>query len=46
MNMNGWDVISLVTISLVNAAIQAQGSLPTNMQVTTDTLTMQAGFGT
>ena len=44
-NMDGWDVLSLVTISFVNTAIRVQGSSPTDMQVLTDTLAVQAEFG-
>ena len=45
MDMGDWDVISLVTVPFVNAAIQAQSSSPTQMQVSTDTMAVQAGFG-
>ena len=46
MNMNEWDIVSVVTISFVNAAIQAQRSSPSNMQVSNGTLAVHAGFGT
>ncbi|KAF5007599.1 hypothetical protein FDECE_6085 [Fusarium decemcellulare] len=46
MNMNGWDVVSLVSVPFVNAGIQSQGGSPRNMQVSTDTLAVQAVFGT
>lgn len=46
MNMNGWDAVSVVTIFFVNAAIYAQGSSPTKMEVANGTIDAQAGFGT
>ncbi|KAH7123147.1 clostridium P-47 protein-domain-containing protein [Dactylonectria macrodidyma] len=46
MNLNGWDVVALVTIPFVNAAIQNQGGSPPSMQVSTDSLAVQAAFGT
>ncbi|KAJ3548298.1 hypothetical protein NM208_g1078 [Fusarium decemcellulare] len=46
MNMNGWDVASLVSIPFVNASIQSQGGSPRNMQVSADDLAVQAMFGT
>ncbi|KAK9781507.1 putative TULIP family P47-like protein [Seiridium cardinale] len=46
MSMNGWDVVSVVTIPFVNAAIHTQGGSPTKMEVSNGTINAQAGFGT
>ncbi|KAH0437667.1 hypothetical protein CcaCcLH18_03787 [Colletotrichum camelliae] len=46
MGLNGWDVVSLVPIPFVNAAIQSQGDLPKILKVSLDTLEIQAEFGT
>ncbi|KAG8355491.1 hypothetical protein FVEN_g6765 [Fusarium venenatum] len=46
LNMNGWDVVSLVTVLFVNDAIVNQNSSPLSMQVSIDELSAQAAFGT
>jgi len=46
MNMNGWDVVSIVTIPFVNAAIYTQAGSPTKMEVSNGTINAEAGFGT
>ncbi|EXK40939.1 hypothetical protein FOMG_04504 [Fusarium oxysporum f. sp. melonis 26406] len=45
MEMNGWDVVSLVTVPFINAAIHREGGSPTKMQLSTDTMAVQAEFG-
>ncbi|KAL6918771.1 hypothetical protein FSHL1_002767 [Fusarium sambucinum] len=45
LNMNGWDVVSLVTVPFVNNAIVSQNSSPPSMQVSTNELSAQATFG-
>ncbi|KAF5000368.1 hypothetical protein FGRMN_1836 [Fusarium graminum] len=46
MDMNGWDVVSLVAVPFINAAIERQGGSPTDLNLSNDTMAVQAKFGT